>query len=37
VAVGEEQAVAEPLADAADDRLSSQAVGALEVAEHQQL
>ena len=37
VAEGEEEPVAEPLADAAQDRLGAEAEGALEVAEHDQL
>ncbi len=37
VAEAEEELVAEPLADPAQDRLRAEAEGALEVAEHHQL
>ena len=37
VAEAEEEPIAEPIADAAEDRLRPEAVGALEVAEHHQL
>ena len=37
VAEAEEEPIAEPLADPAQDRLGAEAEGALEVAEHHQL
>jgi hypothetical protein len=37
VAEGEDEAIAEPLVHAAQDRLGAEAEGALEVAEHHQL